>query len=57
MLCRPYSNIWNHTSMTRDIKWPVKYGQILRENNMLVKMHQIVFSAPKMKYVTKFKYI
>ena len=57
MLWRPYSNIWNHTAMTRDIKWPVKYGQILRENNMLVKMHQIFFSAPKMKYVTKFKYI
>ena len=32
MLCRPHSNIWNHASgdrraITRDIKWPVKYGQ------------------------------
>ena len=32
MLCRPHLNIWNHAGadrreITRDIKWPVKYGQ------------------------------
>ena len=47
MLCKPHSNVWNHAradrrTITHDIKWPVKYGQIT-ENNMSVKMHEKKF--------------
>ena len=31
--------------------------EILRENDMSVNMHQKIFSVPKIKPVTNFKYI
>ena len=62
MLCRPHSNIWNHTradrcAIARDIKWPVKYGQNTAQKLNTGQSSPTFFSIPRIKFGTKFKYI
>ena len=62
MLCRPHSNIYYYVradrrTITRNTKWPVKYCQNTARKLHVGQNASTFFSIPKMKSVTKFKYI